>query len=138
MSTFPWQFDEMVHSGVDFVEPDEVAAYDKRQQRDPEVERQLLRQLGVVDEHTLLEFGPGTGVLTLEAAKVCRKVYAVDVSPAMLSYIERRAQQFELDNVVLANAGFLGYRHEGEPVDVVVSQFALHHLPDFWKVQALV
>lgn len=49
----------------------------------------------------------------------------------MLAYIERRAQQSGLDNVVLVNAGFLGYRHEGEPVDVVVSQFALHHLPDF-------
>jgi ubiquinone/menaquinone biosynthesis C-methylase UbiE len=138
VSTFPWQFDELVHSGVDFADPDEVEAYDQRQQRDPEVERRLLRQLGVTGASALLEFGPGTGVLTLEAAKLCRKVYAVDVSPAMLAYIERRAQYLGWDNLTLVNAGFLSYHHEGELVDVVVSQFALHHLPDFWKVQALV
>lgn len=132
-----WQFDEMIHSGVDFANPDEVAAYDQRQQRDPATEQQLLRQLGVTADDTLLEFGPGTGVFALEAAKLCRKVYAADVSPAMLAYIERRARQQGLDNLVLVNAGFLGYRHEGEPLDYVVSQFAFHHLPDFWKVQAL-
>jgi len=133
----PWLFDEMVHSGVDFADPDEVETYNRRQQRDLEAERQLLSQLGITGDDILLEFGPGTGVLTLEAAKLCHKVYAADVSPAMLAYIERRTARLGLDNVVLVNAGFLSYRHEGEPVDCVVSQFALHHLPDFWKVQAL-
>jgi len=127
----------MVHSGVDFANPDEVAAYDQRQGRDPATAQQLLSELGITGQDALLEFGPGTGVFTLEAARLCRKVYAVDVSPAMLAYIERQARRQGSDNVVLVNEGFLSYRHEGELVDVVVSRFALHHLPDFWKVQAL-
>lgn len=137
MTTPSWQFNEMVHSGVDFADPNEVEVYDQRQQRDPAEEQQLLSGLGVTRDDTLLEFGPGTGALTLEAAKLCRKVYAVDVSSAMLAYIKWQAQRQGLNNVVLANGGFLSYQHDDEPVDHVVSQFALHHLPDFWKVQAL-
>jgi len=34
-------------------------------------------------------------------------------------------------------AGFLTYQHRGEPADFVYSRYALHHLPDFWKVDAL-
>lgn len=137
MTTPAWQFNEMVHSGVDFADTNEVEAYDQRQRRDPAVAQQLLKELGVTGKDVLLEFGPGTGVFTLEAAKLCRKVYAVDVSSAMLAYIERQARRQGLDNVVLVNEGFLGYRHDDEPVNYVVSQFAFHHLPDFWKVQAL-
>jgi SAM-dependent methyltransferase len=33
--------------------------------------------------------------------------------------------------------GFLTYQHQGELVDVAVTRHALHHLPDFWKVEAL-
>nr|MBP7602308.1 class I SAM-dependent methyltransferase [Spirochaetota bacterium] len=38
---------------------------------------------------------------------------------------------------VFVHAGFLGYNHDGPPPVAVVSQLALHHLPDFWKLIAL-
>jgi hypothetical protein len=41
-------------------------------------------------------------------------------------------------NIECVSAGFLTYEHSGEPVDFAYSRYALHHLPDFWKVQALV
>ncbi|MDL5503803.1 MAG: class I SAM-dependent methyltransferase, partial [Candidatus Methanoperedens sp.] len=40
-------------------------------------------------------------------------------------------------NIEFHNAGFLTYEHSGAPADAVVSQLALHHLPDFWKLIAL-
>jgi SAM-dependent methyltransferase len=40
-------------------------------------------------------------------------------------------------NVDFLHGGFLTYQHQGEPVDAVVTQIALHHLPDFWKQVAL-
>ena len=40
-------------------------------------------------------------------------------------------------NVEFLSGGFLTYRHEGAPLDCIVSQIALHHLPDFWKQIAL-
>ena len=40
-------------------------------------------------------------------------------------------------NVEFLPAGFLTYQHQGAPLDAVVTQIALHHLPDFWKQIAL-
>ena len=39
-------------------------------------------------------------------------------------------------NVECVRAGFLTYE-PGDPVDLVYSRYALHHLPDFWKAIAL-
>ena len=33
--------------------------------------------------------------------------------------------------------GFLGYKYNAPPVDFVVTKYAFHHLPDFWKGIAL-
>jgi putative AdoMet-dependent methyltransferase len=133
----PWAFDEFVQASVNFSNAQEVEQYDQRQQSDAEQEAALLRRLGVSGDHTLIEFGLGTGVLAVEAAKVCRKVYAVDVSTAMLSFVETRAERLGLGNLECFTGGFLTYEHRGEPADIVVTQNALHHLPDFWKVEAL-
>jgi SAM-dependent methyltransferase len=40
-------------------------------------------------------------------------------------------------NIYPIQAGFLTYRHAGDPADFVYSRLALHHLPDFWKAVAL-
>ena len=40
-------------------------------------------------------------------------------------------------NIVCHHRGFLTYEHTGDPADLIVSKYALHHLPDFWKSQAL-
>lgn len=133
----PWTFDEFAQASVDFSDPRQVERYDQRQQSDAEQEAALLRRLGVSGDHALIEFGPGTGVLAVEAAKVCRRVYAVDVSAAMLSLVRARADGLGLANLQCFAAGFLTYEHRGGPADFVVTQNALHHLPDFWKVEAL-
>ena len=132
-----WFFDEVKHGGLEFQDPDLVAAFDQKQRTDPERERALLDCLGVAEPHVLIEFGPGTGALALGAAKRCRRVIAVDVSAPMLSFIETKAEEMGLSNLECVQQGFLSYQHHGEKADFVVTQRALHHLPDFWKVEAL-
>jgi len=34
------------------------------------------------------------------------------------------------------HGGFLTYEHTAAPVDAIITRFALHHLPDFWKMVA--
>jgi putative AdoMet-dependent methyltransferase len=55
----------------------------------------------------------------------------------MLEFARKKAKKRDVKNIEFHNAGFLTYEHSGEPVDAVVSQIALHHLPDFWKMIAL-
>lgn len=55
----------------------------------------------------------------------------------MRARLRRERDEAGLDNLEIVPAGFLTYEHAGDPVDLVYSRFALHHLPDFWKVRAL-
>jgi putative AdoMet-dependent methyltransferase len=135
-----WQYDEGKHAGVDYNDPAQVAVYDERHQRFRDYRKdaeKILARLGVKPEHTILDFGAGTGAFTLHAAPFCRTVYAVDISPAMLEYCRQAAARRDLKNIVFHQGGYLTYRHVEERVDFIVSSAALHHLPDFWKAIGL-
>jgi ubiquinone/menaquinone biosynthesis C-methylase UbiE len=135
-----WQYDERKFSGVNFADISEVQAYDERMSkiRDVETEsKSIIKDLALPPSATLLEVGAGTGAFSLEAANCCAKVIALDVSVPMLEYAKSKALAKGLQNLDFIQAGFLSYAHRGEQFDAVVSQFALHHLPDFWKLIAL-
>jgi FkbM family methyltransferase len=124
--------DELALAGREHLDPAYVDAYDRKAAFDPaEDVADLERGATVVD------LGAGTGTFALAAAAVCRRVVAVDVSPAMVAVLRARVAELELDNVEVVEAGFLTYRHAGPPADVVYTRNALHHLPDAWKAVAL-
>ena len=131
------QYDEFRHFGVDFANQDEVEAYDTKQGTTVEGEAQLVSELGLLPEHTVLEFGCGTGCFAIAAARRCRKVHVVDISKAMLAYTASRATDLGLTHLETHHAGFLTYDHTDSPVDWIVTKFAFHHLPDAWKAVAL-
>lgn len=138
MALYPaWQYDEFKNLATDFHDPQQVETYDARQQTNLQKEESFVQELGIGANHTVIEYGPGTGAFTLAAAKKGKQVYAVDISKAMLEYAERQTVAAGLTNVTFTQAGFLTYQHEGEPVDFIVTKFAFHHLPDFWKSVAL-
>lgn len=133
-----WQYNESNHPGEDF--DVEAGAYDERfnQIRDvPGEIRGLLGLLNLRPDQTVLEIGAGTGEFAIAAAEHCSKVLAVDLSLGMLSLAESKVRSRGLKNIEFIQGGFLTYEHDREPVDVVVSELALHYLPDFWKQIAL-
>lgn len=136
----PWQYDETIQIGTDYRDEAEVAAYDQRMQklRDVNAESQAIKAaLSLSNNSTVWEIGTGTGECALALASNARHVYATDVSPAMLEYATRKAEQRHIGNVTFERGGFLSGFHPPHPVDAVVTQLALHHLPDFWKSRAL-
>ena len=128
-----WYIDELAHAGDEHLAPAYVATYDRKAATDPTEDVALLRNLGMDESSVLLDLGAGTGTLALAAAPFCRRVVAVDMSPAMLAVIRGQVERLGLSNVEAVQGGFLGYEHEGDPADFVYSRNALHHLPDFWK-----
>ncbi len=86
----------------------------------------------------MLDLGAGTGQFTLAVAPNCSRVIAADVSPVMRERLRANVQASSRRNIECVSAGFLTYEHAGEPIDFAYSRYALHHLPDFWKAQALV
>jgi len=135
-----WQYNEMKQVGVDYTDVSEVEAYDlcmKKLRNIQKETEEIVNSVGLTRNQVLLEFGTGTGELAIEVAKQCAKVIAADVSSTMLEYAKQKAENQGIGNIEYCHAGFLTYEHCGEPLDVVVSQLTLHHLPDFWKLVAL-
>ncbi|HDQ44881.1 MAG TPA: class I SAM-dependent methyltransferase [bacterium] len=126
--------------GKDYNTPEEVESYDARHGKFRDIEREneaIVDVLKLSPGHTVIDFGTGTGAFALRAAKSCTRVHAIDISAEMLACAKRKAKQLGLDNIVFHHAGFLSYHHDAAPVDAVVTNTALHHLPDFWKALAL-
>jgi putative AdoMet-dependent methyltransferase len=131
-----WQYDELKPPGVDFTSVKEVQNYDilHRRFRDYAKSTQMIIQaLGLNTNSTVIDMGSGTGAFTLQAAKQCKKIYAVDISKPMLSYCQNKTKKAGLFNITFHRGGLLTYCHQEEPVDAMVCVAVLHHLPDFWK-----
>jgi SAM-dependent methyltransferase len=77
------------------------------------------------------------GVVSLAIAEYCDRVVAIDISDAMVDVVRKKANEGGVRNVEPVHAGFVSYEHEGDPASFAFSKNALHHLPDFWKVEAL-
>jgi cyclopropane fatty-acyl-phospholipid synthase-like methyltransferase len=85
-----WQYDESTGLFVDFHDPEQVVTYDELQNTDVREEERTVEALGISADDTVIEYGAGTGAFVQAAARVCRYVYAVDVSEAMIDYARRR------------------------------------------------
>ncbi len=132
-----WLLNEVASAGRENLDPAHVDRYDDKEDADAEKEVEFCENLGLVSSSTVVEFGSGTGQFTTAVASKCARVVAVDVSAVMQSRLHDKLRDDGITNVEQVQAGFLTYRHSGEPADLVYCRFALHHLPDFWKVVAL-
>lgn len=135
-----WRYDEQRHSGVDFAADDEVAAYDGYMQKMRDIGgevAQISTSLALGPADTVLDIGCGTGETALGLAARCAAVHAVDVSGAMLRCAAAKAVKRGIANITFSQAGFLTCDYPAATFDAVLSQVALHHLPDFWKHIAL-
>jgi len=135
-----WRYNELKPCGVNYNSALCSMSYDihHRKFRDYQKESEEITALLDLDKgQTVMDMGCGTGAFAIHAAEQCKKVYAVDVSKAMLRCARRKAKKAKLDNIEFHHGGFLTYDHAPNPVDVIVSTIALHHLPDFWKLAGL-
>lgn len=136
MQTPDWYYDDRRQVGLDFADEEQARTYDARQGTSAEADRALLRRLGLAPQHAMADIGCGTGSLAREAAWICRRAMAVDVSPAMLRLARERAAG--ASNLEFQEASFLTWSYEPASFDLITTKNALHHLPDFWKGLAFV
>ncbi len=130
MEPRPWFIDELTHAGDEHLDPGYVVRYDRKASFDSIPDLDLLRNFGFGSESTLVDLGTGTGDFALAAARTCRRVIAVDISPAMLEALHLKIARQGVTNLEVVRSGFLTYEHQGEQADFVFSRNALHHLPE--------
>src|SRR6202795_850223 len=98
--------------------------------------RAALAMLGVQRGWRVADIGCGNGVLACEAALIGAGVDAIDISAAMRRLAEIQARDRKVA-VRTQSAGLLSFAYQPNSYDLIVSEFTLHHLPDFWKAVAL-
>ena len=131
------EFDETKYAGPEHLDPDYVAKYDSKARTDPTADIQHLKDFGLGPDSVVVDLGAGSGTFAVAVAPHCRKVIAVDVSPAMRSVLTSKVEKLGLTNVEIVDAGFLSFEAPADSVDFVYSRNALHQLPDDQKPAAL-
>ena len=86
---------------------------------------------------TVVDLGCGAGFLTLSMAELAGEVIAVDASPRMLEELIVQAGNSGRANVRPILADLAVFDLPSQSVDVVVSNYALHHLTDRQKALLL-
>lgn len=91
----------------------------------------ILAQVPVQPSMTAMDFGCGTGLVTLALQPAFRHLVGVDSSPGMLKKLREKIEGMGVANV---EALLLDLTTEAPPddlrVDVIVSAMALHHIAD--------
>jgi SAM-dependent methyltransferase len=87
-------------------------------------------------DDVVLDLGTGTGALAIAIAPQAGQVIGRDISEGMMQEARETAREQGLDNVEFAAGSFRTPDYDGH-VDIVVSNFAMHHLSDKEKREAI-
>ncbi len=87
------------------------------------------KQLNLLSDKEILDFGGGTGLLALPLAKQAKSVTLVDISEKMLEQARLKAEQQEIKNIQFLEQDLLESPLKQEFDFIVVSR-VLHHMPD--------
>src|SRR6201992_252252 len=127
-----WYYNERRQIGLDRAV---ASIYDLNDDRDARA-RATLDMLNVQPGWRVADIGCGNGVMACEAALLGAEVDAIDISPAMLGLAKIQAGDRKVA-IRTQSAGLLSFAYQPNSYDLVVSEFTLHHLPDFWKAGAM-
>jgi 2-polyprenyl-3-methyl-5-hydroxy-6-metoxy-1,4-benzoquinol methylase len=127
-----WYYTQRRRIGID----NAVASFYNRHDDSDARARAALAMLGVKPGWRMADIGCGNGILASEAALLGVEVDAIDISPAVLALAEVEARDRKVA-IRTQSAGLLSFAYQAESYDLIVSEFTLHHLPDFWKAVAL-
>lgn len=99
--------------------------------------RDLVRKhAAVAADDVVLDLGTGTGAIALALAAEADRVIGRDVSEGMLKQARTKATEAGIENVTFGTGRFREPNVDAD-VDVVVSNFAMHHLSDADKRDAI-
>ncbi len=88
-------------------------------------------------DDVIADLGAGTGAIALALAPDAKRVLARDISEGMMEEGRRKAANARLTNVEFAYGEFREPNLGDADIDIVTSNFALHHLADDEKREAI-
>ena len=87
------------------------------------------KQIDLLSDKEILDFGGGTGLLALPLAKQAKSVTLVDISEKMLEQARLKAERQDIKNIQFLEQDLLKNPLKQE-FDLIVVCRVLHHMPD--------
>lgn len=117
------------HKAESFDSPKNIFIADLIRQ---EVEKQIVD----FSDKRILDFGGGTGLVTLPLAAQSKSVMLVDISDKMLDQARLKVEKQAIDNVYLLQQDLLT-NPLNQLFDIIVVSRVLHHMPNVEKTLAM-
>ena len=117
------------HKAESFDSPKNIFIADLIRQ---EVEKQIVD----FSDKRILDFGGGTGLVTLSLAAQSKSVMLVDISDKMLDQARLKVEKQAIDNVYLLQQDLLT-NPLNQLFDIIVVSRVLHHMPNVEKTLAM-
>lgn len=83
---------------------------------------------------TVIDFGCGTGLVSLALQPYVDRIIGIDSSPGMLAVLNEKVRQLGITNVETLYRDLYTQPPPDLHADVIVSAMTLHHIPDLPKV----
>ena len=96
----------------------------------------VIAQAAPGPDDVVLDLGTGTGAISLALAPDAAEVVGRDISEGMMDRAREKAAEEGIENISFEYGTFREPAYDG-PVDVVTSNFAMHHLTDDEKREAI-
>jgi len=90
----------------------------------------IRKNIPVSKTMTAMEFGCGTGLISMALAPEVKHVLAVDMSENMLAVLEKKIADNRVDNITPCQLDLTGGEVPGERFDLIFSSMVLHHVKD--------
>ena len=94
------------------------------------------KQIDLLSDKEILDFGGGTGLLALPLAKQAQSVTLVDISEKMLEQARLKAERQDIKNIHFLEQDLLENPLE-QQFDLIVVSRVLHHMPDLDAARSL-
>ncbi len=90
----------------------------------------MIREIRPSRDITVLDFGCGTGLVTLKLQPLVKAITGADSSTGMLDAFKRKIEAQGLANVNTQFVDFERGQHVAGSFDLIVSSMVAHHVPD--------
>lgn len=98
------------------------------------VAEKIIEQIQPSSAMTALEFGCGTGLVTLAIASRVKKICAMDTSAPMLAVLKGKIRENSIQNVYPSLLDLMNDELPEERFDLIFSSMAIHHVNDISRL----
>jgi len=94
----------------------------------------IIKSLPLAKKMHLLDYGCGTGLVTMLLQPLVQSITAVDISDSMLSVLQEKIKRFKIPNVRTRQLDSETDKLGTDSYDAIISTMTVHHVLDYGKL----